>query len=159
MEMEETNAKPQRKPYDTDLTDAQWAMIEPLLVRQETRGRARQADLREVVNGMLYQTRTGCQWRLLPHEFAQWTVGRYYFDTWKHDGTLVRIDDARRRAVRQELGRAAEPSAASIDSQSVKTPAARGLRGWDGGKKGQRTQTPTAGRSARLPLRRPSPCG
>ncbi len=156
MNMQETSIA-QRKPYDTDLSDEQWATIEPLIARQERRGRGRQVAMRDVVNGMLYQTRTGCQWRLLPHEFPHWSVVRYYFDRWKHDGTFQRLNDRLREAARQQAKRDPVPSAAILDSQSVKTTEAGGLRGFDGGKKGQRSQTAPVGGYPRLPARYPCP--
>ena len=112
-----------RRAYPSDLTDAQWALLEPLLVRPpraDGRGRPREVDLREVVNAILYVLHEGCRWRSLPHEFPNWNTVYWYFARWTDDGTLVRIHDALRRQVREQAGRDPEPSALIIDSQSVK---------------------------------------
>ena len=138
------------KGYPTDLTDEQWGYVEPLLQRQERRGKQAEVNLREVVNGLLYQTRTGCQWRLIPNDFPDWWVIRYYFDKWRRDGTFQRLNESLRQQARCQIGRQPDPSAALIDSQSVKTTAAGGERGFDGGKKGQRAQTSYPDRHAGL---------
>ena len=109
--------------YATDLTDAEWAILEPLLPRPATPrgpGRPRVVELRRVVDALVSMNRTGCQWRLLPHEYPAWGAVRYYFDTWQQDGTWERINDALRRQVRVRAGKEPEPTAAIIDSQSVK---------------------------------------
>lgn len=110
-----------RKAYSTDLTAAQWEIIEAFMPPPATRGRKRQVDLREVVNAILYISRTGCQWRNLPHDFPHKNTVWYYFDRFKKDGTLTRIVDALRRRVRVEAGREPEPRSAAIDSQTVAT--------------------------------------
>jgi putative transposase len=111
-----------RKPYSTDLTDAQWERIEPLIPPAKPGGRPRSVDMREIVNATLYFTRTGCQWRNLPHEFPPWGTVHYYYRRFRLDGSWQRIHDALRERVRIEReGREATPSAAIIDSQSVKT--------------------------------------
>lgn len=111
-----------RKPYSTDLTDAQWERIEPLIPPAKPGGRPRSVEMREIVNAILYFTRTGCQWRNLPHEFPPWGTVHYYYRRFRLDGSWQRVHDALREQVRIEKeGREATPSAAIIDSQSVKT--------------------------------------
>ncbi len=111
-----------RKPYPTDLTDAQWERIAPLIPPAKPGGRRRSVDVRELINAIVYLTRTGCQWRNLPHEFPPWGTVHYYYRRWRLDGTWRKVhDDALREQVRRKEGRQATPSAAIIDSQSVKT--------------------------------------
>ena len=111
----------QRQPYDTDLTDAEWQLIGPLIPPAKPGGRPRKYDMREMVNAILYLLRTGCAWRHLPHDFPQWQTVYYYFSKWRDDGTAQRIHDALRKQVREGAERDAEPTAGIMDSQSVKT--------------------------------------
>ena len=110
-----------RKAYPTDLTDAQWAILEPLLPAPKPGGRPRSVDLREIVNGLLYVLGTGCPWRSLPHDLPPWPTVWTYFRQWRDDGTLDRLHDQLRSQVRQQAERDPHPSALILDSQSVKT--------------------------------------
>jgi transposase len=113
----------ERRAYPSDLTDAQWALLEPLLRRPrraDGRGRPPEVALREVVNAILYVLREGCRWRALPHDFPNWNTVYWYFARWSDDGTLICIHDVLRRRTRAQVGRDPEPSALVIDSQSVK---------------------------------------
>ena len=116
-----------RPPYPSDLTDAQWWRLEPLIPAAKPGGRPRRADMREVVNAVLYVARTGVTWRALPHDFPPWRTVYHYFRAWRLDGTWESIHDALRDQVRTQAGRATSPSAAIIDSQSVKTTEKGGL--------------------------------
>jgi putative transposase len=110
-----------RAAYPSDLTDEQWEVIEPMLPEEKPGGRPRTTDMREVMNGILYITRGGCAWRALPHDLPPWGTVWYYFSTFRNDGTLVQIHDTLREKVRHSEGRKRTPSAAIIDSQTVKT--------------------------------------
>jgi putative transposase len=122
--------------YPTDLTDAQWELIRPL-IPVPSGGRPRTTDLRQIVNAILYQAKTGCQWRMLPHDFPPEGTVRDYFHRFKRHKTLESINTELRQRVRLRAGRDAEPSLAVIDSQSVKASGTSGERGFDGGKKNQ----------------------
>lgn len=125
-----------RKPYKSDLTDAQWEFIQPILPAVRVKNGFPPTDLREVINTILYQTRTGVPWEYLPHDLAPRSTTFDYYKQWSLDGTWQNILDAARRAVRRQAGRAEEPTAAAIDSQSVKAAAGTSAGvGTDGGKK------------------------
>lgn len=110
-----------RESYPSDLTDEQWQIIEPLIPPAGSGGRSREHEIRNVVDGLFYVLRSGCSWRMMPHDFPPWQTVYTYFRNWSQDGTLERIHAALREQVRMEAGREKQPSAAILDSQSVKT--------------------------------------
>ena len=110
-----------RPSYPTDLTDLQWKVLHPLIPPAKLGGRPRKTDTREVINAIFYLLRTGCAWRLLPHDFPPWGTVYTYFRQWKRDGTWKTIHSTLHEKVRKQDGRESEPSGALLDSQSVKT--------------------------------------
>ena len=110
-----------RKPYPSDLSNAEWKILEPLLPPEQPGGRHRRYELREIINGIEYLIRVGGAWRSLPHDLPHWQSVYHYFRLWKRNGTWMRIHDYLHEEVRKQMGRDAQPSAAIIDSQSVKT--------------------------------------
>ena len=107
--------------YPSDLTDGQWARIESRIPKAKPGGRPRSVKMRRVVDAILYLSRTGCAWRVLPHDFPPWGTVHYYYWKWRRCGVWKKIHDGLREDVRQAVGREETPSAAIIDSQSVKT--------------------------------------
>ena len=125
----------ERNPYPSDLTDRQWSIIEPLIPVAEPGGRHRSANMRQIVNGIIYLNRTGCSWRMLPHEFPPWGTVHYYYRRFRLDGTWQKVHDKLREKVRRKAGKKPTPSAAVIDSQSVKTAAKGGIVAMMGARK------------------------
>jgi putative transposase len=125
-----------RKRYPSDLTDAQWELLAPLILPPSPNATQETIPRREIVNGILYVLRTGCSWRQMPHDLPNCQTVYHYFRSWQRDGTWEKAMHALRRQVRVSMGREAEPSAAILDSQSSKTSPVPGIeRGYDAGKK------------------------
>lgn len=132
----------ERKPYKTDVSDEQWAQVEPVIAawkaaHPSVSGHRGRYEMREIVNALLYQGRSGCQWDLLPHDFPPPGAVKYYFYTWRDDGTDQTIHDLLRWQVREQMGRKADPSLVVLDTQSVHAAAGvpAGSTGRDAAKK------------------------
>jgi putative transposase len=149
-----------RRRYPSDLTDFQWENIEHLFPQGDgSTGRPQTYPRREIVDAILYLARGGCSWRMLPHDFPPWKTVSYYFYTWRDAEVWQRVHAALRQEIRGVDVREPTPSAAIIDSQSVKTTEAGCPKGYDGGKKGRRPQAAPAGRHARVDLGAGRPAG
>ena len=134
-----------RRSYPTDLTDAQWAYLEPYLPRPSKEGRPREIDLREILDAYWYLLRAGGSWRMLPHDFPAWETVYSQVRRWKESGVWERIHRLLCDDLRTAEGRPPEPSAAAMDSQTVKTADHGGQRGYDAGKKNRRPEAACAG--------------
>lgn len=121
--------------YASDLTDAEWALIEPYMPAVKPLGRPRETDLRAVLDGILYIARTGCQWRMLPKDFPPFTTVQGYFYDWRDNGLFEQINFELLLQAREAAGREASPTAGVIDSQSIKSTESGGPRGYDAAKK------------------------
>ena len=133
-----------RKHYPSDLTDEQWELVEPLLPTKPG-GRPRTTSLRDILDAYFYVLRGGVSWRMLPHDFPPWQTVYSQVRRWKADGVWESVHDRLRDEVRLAEGRPIQPSAAALDSQSVKSADHPGIRGYDAGKKNQRAQAARAG--------------
>lgn len=136
-----------QRAYPSDLTDAQWEILEPFIPPLSPEATYHKHERRTIVNAILYVLRSGCPWRALPHDLPPYGTVFAYFQRWRREGVWDRVLEALRMEVRTKEGRDAQPSAAVIDSQSIKTSAVRGPeKGYDAGKKNLGTQTARARR-------------
>ncbi len=124
-----------RLRYSSDLSIDEWQYLKPLVPAPKHGGRPAKYERLEILNAILYLVRTGCAWRLLPHDFPPWRIVYHYFSSWRRNGIWTQVHDALRTQVRIAEGREAEPSAAILDSQSVKTTEKGGSMGMTPAKK------------------------
>ena len=162
MPWNETTRAEYKRPssrYETDLTDAEWSLLDPHLPGPASTGRPRTTDLREVLNAILYMASTGCQWRALPKDFPPFTTVQNYFYGWSKGGRMEVILRSLRRAARLDAGRAEEPTAGAIDSQSARTTESGGTARIRRRQEGEGPQAPPCGGYGREPADGSDSCG